>query len=326
MKKKIIIFPLLLIISFILIMVIINNRKKEIKYVISFSNSNKSEIITEHKLTKLHLVSQEKFNNKTEGLKITDEFITQNNKTNIFYTKQISWDTLTNNITLSKDKVTWWIRDEIKYLHENLFTNNVTYSVTNLFEILINSYQLDSIDLTNSSYSTGLMSLRYRQLLPYVKQILLQSNQIANRDVAIKCTTWLGKIQHPDTLRTILELDKLIPEDSYIRKKTRFGYLPFFYRKDCLDVYIEVANQPEKYDHDMWYAAAYKIGWFTNDIAISANNRAYKTMKEFKKYWPESPDSLFLNIRCLKEQIKTQQEIIDGEKPPRRQPKPLLDE
>ncbi len=306
MKKKLIIS-----IAFIII------------FILFFNIKNKKEVSKkEIARTKKEVVKLEY--KKPANIK-KNNFLSNTNL-NSFYTKQISWDTLTNNITLSKNKVTWWIRDEMKYLKDNLFTKNATYSITNLFEILIKKSIPITINITNTAYSTGLMSLRYRQLLPYVKQIILQSNQITNRDVAIKCITWLGKIQHPDTLRTILELDKLIPENSYLRKETRFGYLPFFYRKDCLDVYIEIADQPEKYDHNMWYAAAYKIGWFTNDIAISANKRAYKTMKEFKKYWPESPESRFLNVRILKAQMETQKRIINGKRPPRKQPKPLLDE
>jgi len=306
MKKKLIIS-----IAFIII------------FILFFNIKNKKEVSKkEIARTKKEVVKLEY--KKPANIK-KNNFLSNTNL-NSFYTKQISWDTLTNNITLSKNKVTWWIRDEMKYLKDNLFTKNATYSITNLFEILIKKSIPITINITNTAYSTGLMSLRYRQLLPYVKQIILQSNQTINRDVAIKCITWLGKIQHPDTLRTILELDKLIPENSYLRKETRFGYLPFFYRKDCLDVYIEIADQPEKYDHNMWYAAAYKIGWFTNDIAISANKRAYKTMKEFKKYWPESPESRFLNVRILKAQMEIQKRIINGKRPPRKQPKPLLDE
>jgi len=320
MKKKLIIsiaFIIILILSFFIIRKIYD-KSFENEVIISqltvkdTSKDDEKEKIVKSQFDKIEFVDN-------------NDLISDTNLYN-FYKKQISWKGLTNNVAVSKDKVHWYIKDEMNYLQLHLFTNNVTYSVTNLFDILMNSYQLDSIDLTNSAYSTALMSLRYRQLLPYVMQIIHQANNSSNRVIISKCITWLDYIQHPDTLRTILKLNKLIPEDSYLRKETLFGYLPFFYRKDCLDVYIEIADQPEKYDHNTWYAAAYNIGWFTNDIAISTSKRAYKTMKEFKKYWPESPDSRVLNVRILKAQMERQKNIMDGKKPPRKRPKPLLDE
>jgi len=309
MKKKLIIS-----IAFIIVFILFFNIK-----------NNKEVLKKETAKTKKEVVKLE----YKKPANIDKNNFLSNTNLNAFYTKQISWDTLTNNITLSKDKVTWWIRDEIKYLYENLFTNNVTYSVTNLFNILVKNSIPITLSITNSAYSTGLISLRYRQLLPYVKQIILQVNNSSNRDIASKYITWLGHIQHPDTLRTILELDKEIPQDSILRqKKPRIwdGALPFFYRKDCLDVYIEVANQPEKYDYGMWNSAVYNIGWFTNDCAIQAYNRAYKVMKHFKKYWPESPVSRSIDRVCMATQMKTRQRIIDGKQLPRKRPKPLLDE
>ena len=313
MKKKLI-YLIILIIMVIIVLLLINKQSKQSELVVSnilTNQINRTEIIIQPKQHKTQLFEPEKFST---------------NNSVFLKNESINLQQLTN-IVLSKNDYSYRRKQRIiKEVIPEIFRKNNEIQLTNLINLIIQGAINDSTNIHHPFLDT-LCILRFRKLLPYMANKMLKDNNDISKikDVEM-CITWLGHIQHSDTLRTILELDKLIPENSYLRKVTRFGYLPFFYRRDCLDVYIEIVDQPEKYDHDTWYDVAYKIGWFTNDIAISASKRAYKTMKKFKKYWPESPESRFLNVRILKAQMETQKKIINGKSSTRKQPKPLLDE
>ena len=263
--------------------------------------------------------------------------------TNDFFSKseyskiiKISMSDFTNIIINLDENPVWYNEKIINIVGSTLFANKKSIILTNFIEKVIEGkLRKDNKTVapfpdnlpSNRFYGDVLIAMRYRKLLPYMANKILEDSNNTNKEKEIKFRiSWLPYIEHPDTLRLILELDKKIPEDSYLRKNTRICNLPFFYRKDCLDVYIEIADQPENYDYYKWNSAARHIGWFTNDIAISAFDRAYKIMKNYKKYWPELPSSMQLEIICMKTQMKTRQRIIDGQRPPRKQPKPLLDE
>ena len=216
-----------------------------------------------------------------------------------------------------------------RYLSSMIFSNNTCISVTSIVDKTVSGWVNYHDTKTGGYYSLGLGALRYKSLTKYMANELLKMEKSSNALFAAKYKAWFDNIQHPDTLRTILELDKKISEDSYLRKGTLSiwkGALPLFYRNDCLDIYIDVVDKPSDFNYRMWNSAAYNIGWFTNEVAIQAYNRAYKVMENFKKYWPELSDSYSLNAACMKTQMKTRQKIIDGRDKPLIQPKPLLDE
>ena len=271
---------------------------------------------------------------KISIIKVSTNILMSNNES--FKTGNISVSELTNIIFNLDENPFWYNKKIVDIVGLTIFDNKKTVALTNFIEKLIEGKLKNDNKalapfpdnlLSNRFYGDVLVAMRYHKLLPYMANKILEKSYETNNIKDIKARIqWLFYVPHPDTLRTILELDKIIPEDSYLRKDTRFGDLPFFYRKDCLDVYIEIIDQPEKYNHKNWYSAVEKTGWFTNDCAIRAYTRAYKVMKNFKKYWPELPDSISINRECMKTQMKTRQRIIDCKRPPRKRPKPLLDE
>ena len=319
MKKKSII-SIAFIIIFILTFIISSN---------IYNKSSENEVIIKQlikKSTDKNVKKEKIIKSKSNKVgTIASSNLLLNVDLNAFYAKQINWDSFTNNITLSRDKVTWWIRDEMKYLHENLFTNNVTYSVTNLFNILVKNSIPTTLNITNTAYLTGLMSLRYCNLLPYVKQIILQANQTTNYISADMYISWLGHIQHPDTLRIILELNKLLTKDSQLRKERRWSMkwtdnLPVFFRDDCLPVYLEITRNPEKYTLTEWRTAHGALLYFTNNIAVTEYKKGIKNIQKVHKNLHP------LIIRDMRSRIEYQNDFCTGKKPLIKRPKPLLDE
>jgi len=250
-----------------------------------------------------------------------------------FKTGKISISELTNIIFNLDENPVWYNKKIVDIVGSTIFDNKKTIALTNFIEKLIEGkLKNDKKTLapfpdnlpSNRFYGDVLVAMRYHKLLPYMANRILEKSYETNnlKDIHARIQ-WFFYVPHPDTLRTILELDKEIPEDSYLRKETRFSYLPFFYRKDCLDVYIKIADQPEKYNYNRWMDAIANIGWFTNDCAIRAYDRAYKVMKNFKKYWPELPNSISINRDCMTTQMKTRQRIINGIDKPCKQPNPI---
>jgi len=313
MKKKLII-SVIFIIVFIILLLIINKQLKSKKLVvknISTNQINRTEKNIQSQEHPIQLLEPEIFTTNDSVL-LENEFINLHQLTNII---------------LSKSDYSYRRKQRIiKEVIPEIFQTNNEIQLTNLIELLLQKHFINQNNI-HEPYSDLFVLLRYRKLLPYMaRKILGKSHDTNNINDVQLCISWLDYVPHPNTLRTILELDKLIPMDSALRKKTHFGELPFFYRRDCLDVYMDVANHPEKYRYYMWNSAVYNIVWFTNDVAIHAHNRAYQVMKNYKKYWPELPDATWMDIECMKSQMESRQRIIDGIDKPRKQPKPILDE
>jgi len=311
MKKKIILYSLFLIISLILIIVINNNRKKEIKYNITFIDSSESEKIVEPEKITPRLVKQEQFNNRMIELKTTGEctriFLTQNDFSNIIY---------------KLDHSLHYKRKISRIVLPYLYKNNTSLMLTNAFDKLLNNCIIENYNTTGRYLADGLISLKYKALLPYAREIIF-SHSYTNIRVASKCISWLSNIQHPDTLQTHLELNKLIPQDSQLRKGSIAIWsdnLPVIFRDDCLPVYLEITRNPEKYNLTEWRTAHGALLRFTNDIAVTEYKRGIKKIQKVHK------DLHPLIIRDMRNRIEYQNDYCTGKKPLIKRTKPLLDE
>ena len=313
MKKKIILYSLFLIISLILIIAIVNNfNREEIKYDITFIDSSESDKIVESEKITPHLVKQEQFNNRIIGLEITGEYkriyLTQNDFSNIIYKLDYSLH---------------YKRKIAKIVLPYLYKNNTSLMLTNAFDKLLHNCLIEHYKTTGMYLSDGLISLKYKALLPYAKRKIHSYIYSTNTQVASMCAGWLSNIQHPDTLRAHLELNRLIPEDSQLRKGSIAVWsdnLPVIFRDDCLPVYLDIIHNPKKYNFTEYRTALNAIVHFTNAVAVAEYKRGIKQIPiYYKNIHP-------LIIRNMRNRIKYQNDFCTGKKPLIKKTRPLLDE
>ena len=89
--------------------------------------------------------------------------------------------------------------------------------------------------------------------------------------------------------------------------------MPLFTRNDCLEIYLDIVNHPEKHRFGRWYDAVEKLQYFTNATAVAGMQRALAVVKDPAKYWPDMGPSLW--IWSVEDKIKHQQEFIEGKRP-----------
>ncbi len=230
------------------------------------------------------------------------------------------------NIVLNKSDYSYRRKQRIlNNVVPKIFHNSNKIQLTNLVDLIIRGAINESTNI-HSPFLDTLCILRFHKLLPYMaNKILENSNKISKIKDAEMCMTWLGHIQHPDTLQTHLKLNRLLTKDSLLRKERRWAMkwtdnLPVFFRDDCLPIYLEITCNPEKYNLTEWRTAHGALLRFTNEIAVTEYKKGIKNIQKVHKNLHP------LIIRDMRSRIKYQNDFCTGEKPLIKKPKPLLDE
>ena len=235
--------------------------------------------------------------------------------------ESISLSQLTN-IVLSKSDYSYRRKQRIiKNVIPEIFQKTNEIKLTNLVELLLQKY-FDNTNNIHNPYGDTFILLRYRKLLSYMTNKILENCCDTNKEKYIDMySIWLDYIKHPDMLRIRLELNKLIPKNSQLRKdKIWSDALPIIFRDDCLPIYLEITRNPKKYNWVEWSTAHGALLYFTNDIAVTEYKKGIKNIQKVHKNLHP------LIIRNMRSRIKYQNDFCTGKKPLIERPKPLLDE
>jgi len=245
-----------------------------------------------------------------------------------FYTKKIYWDDFSNILINTYNVPSARKHRALSFFKENIFSDGKGYSITNFIDFVLQKRIEYDYTETGKYYSAAFISLRYKNLIPYMAQKLITAESNNNIILASRCISWFEYIDHPDMVKTFLLLDKIIPEDSPFRQgsdHTWYKYVPFVYRHDCLPVYLEVSNNPTKWDYTIWNQAAAMLAKFTNDTAVTGLRNAYTILTHSQNYWGSRKHDNITTYNFEKS-FKTQQDRISGKINVLSEPHPLLDE
>jgi len=312
MKKKLII-SVAFIITVIIVLLVINKQSKQSELVVDnilTNQINRTEIKIQPRKHEPQIFESEKFSTNT-SLFLKDEFINFSQFTNIVLN-------ISDYSYRRKQRI-------LNNVVPKIFHNSNKIQLTNLVDLTIQGAINDSTNVHHPFLDT-LCILRFHKLLPYMaNKILENSKNISKIKDAEMCMTWLGHIQHPDTLRTHLELNRLLTKDSPLRKDRRWAMkwtdnLPVILRDDCLPIYLEITRNPEKYNLTEWRTAHGALLRFTNDIAVTEYKKGIKNIQKVHKNLHP------LIIRDMHSRIKYQNDFCTGKIPLLKRPKPLLDE
>lgn len=128
----------------------------------------------------------------------------------------ITADTLRSNILYPTEQGRYIIADFDRYVAPELFATNRAYTPQSLYLLCCERMKDVSNRKRAHAYCNTLLSLRYRTLLPLLKEQILSAvttNDLGRANIAV---SRLDYIAHPDTLRTFLEMDAALPSNSVL--------------------------------------------------------------------------------------------------------------
>ncbi len=247
---------------------------------------------------------------------------------NNFYEVRLRWKDVTNIIFKADNLSSADKRSAVGSLKNTLFANQSSYTITNLIDICMRKRQEAGLSAAGTACSSLLVAMRYRRLIPYVSQKLLEDGASSNLTDAAWCKTWFGYIDHPEMLKTIVLLDHEIPRESPLRNGINpvwTSSIPFINRPDCLAVYLDIADNPGEHPYVVWVQAASMLSEFTNDTAVAGLSNAYNILSRANRYWKDH-NAGFMAVANFKTIMKRQKERIAGTYPVQPAPQPVLDE
>jgi len=236
----------------------------------------------------------------------------------------ITVDTLRSNILYSTERGRFVIADFDKYVAPELFATDGAYTSQSLYLLCRERMKDMSNTKRARAYCDTLLSLRYRTLLPLLKEHILSAVSTNDFDRAHIAVSMLYRIAHPDTLRTFLEIDAALPSNSVLRidRYTDPSFpnnmpiwttsLPLFTRPDCLPIYLDIVYKPQAHRFGRWYDAVERVQDFTNATAVAGLRYALNVVKNPGVYWPDMGPSLY--ILAVEVKLDDQRDYIRGKR------------